>query len=124
MIRFNEMGRERIIEVIGNHNAIVLQQEKLHGVFFNRFNVGLMLLVCVHISISQIMVDMKSLACASDRGRETHRSENVHPVKGSISLATVSPTPFSEVYITLLKTVLLHGFNVVLADGYVGEGAQ
>ncbi|MEL7630874.1 hypothetical protein AAGW04_18020 [Pectobacterium aroidearum] len=90
----------------------------------SRINVGLMLLVCVHSFLLLLWMNMKSLACASDRGRETHRSENVHPVKGSISLATVSPTPFSEVYITPLKPVLLHGFNVVLADDYVGEGAQ
>lgn len=67
---------------------------------------------------------MKSLACASDRGRETHRSENVHPVKGSISLATVSPTPFSDIYRTLLNTLFLHDFNVVLARDYAEEGER
>ncbi len=124
MIRFYKKGRERVFEVVGNHNFVAFQQEKLHRVFFNRFNVGLLLLVCIHVFSFHVSVNIKSLACASARGRQTYRSENAHPVKGSISLATVSPTPFSKVYITSLKTVLLHGFNVISARGYAMEGAQ
>ncbi|MEQ9859588.1 hypothetical protein OI450_06120 [Pectobacterium cacticida] len=88
----------------------------------SRINVGLMLLVCVHSFLLLLWMNMESLACASDRGRETHRSENVHPVKGSISLATISPTPFSDIYRTLLNTLFLHDFNVVLACDSIGEG--
>ncbi|CAG73432.1 putative membrane protein [Pectobacterium atrosepticum SCRI1043] len=92
--------------------------------FFKSINVGLCLFICIHVFSFHVSVNMTSLACASDRGRQTYRSENVHPVKGSISLAIVSPTPFSEVYITSLKTMLLHYFNVVLARGYAVEGKQ
>ncbi|WP_192459104.1 hypothetical protein [Musicola keenii] len=123
MIRLNKNWREGIVDVIGNNDAIVFQQKKLHGVFFNRFNVGLMLFVCIHF-FPCMFVNMKSLVWASDRGWRTHRSENAHPVPGSISLATLSPAPFSEVYIVECKAMNLHGFNVGSAPFFVQEGGR
>ncbi|MCL6392460.1 hypothetical protein EXT73_18555 [Pectobacterium atrosepticum] len=89
-----------------------------------RINVGLRMFGRIHVFSFHFFVNMKSLAWASDRGWRTHRSENAHPVNGSISLATVSPTPFSGIYRTLLNTLFLHDFNVVFAGDYVGEGVQ
>lgn len=123
MIRLNKNWREGIVDVIGNHNTIVFQQKKLHGVFFNRFNVGL-ILAFIHIPFSQFMVGMKLLAVPSDRGRETSRSENDLSVGGSISLPISSPAPFSEVYMGECKAMNLHGFNVGSAPFFVQEAGR
>ncbi|WP_211027533.1 hypothetical protein, partial [Pectobacterium versatile] len=83
--------------------------------FFKRIHVGSPLLGSLFLGL---------LPVPSDLSRQTKRSGNDLSVKWSVSLGTVDSTPFSEVYITSLKTVLLHGFNVISARGYAMEGAQ
>ncbi|EFE4913390.1 hypothetical protein INB73_003854 [Escherichia coli] len=54
-------------------------------------------MICIHLFsfLSQSVMNIKMLSVPSDRGRQTHRSENVQTVTGMLFPTTVRPAPFS-----------------------------
>lgn len=59
-------------------------------------NAGRQLFFCIHKNspLKQSVMSMRMLPVPSDRGRQTHRSENVQAVMGILCPATVRPAPF------------------------------
>ncbi|EFN4630430.1 hypothetical protein FQH96_09070 [Escherichia coli] len=59
-------------------------------------NAGRQLFFCVHklFPLKQIVMNERMLSVPSDRGRQTHRSENVRTVTGMLFPTTVRPAPF------------------------------
>ena len=55
-----------------------------------------LLMICIHLFsfLSQLVMNIKMLSVPSDRGRQTHRSENVQTVTGVLFPTTVCPAPF------------------------------
>ncbi|EEW3555883.1 hypothetical protein E2110_20135 [Escherichia coli] len=98
MSRFNTVRGKGVTEpVFFRHDLSVTQQPELQGVFHFRSNAGRQLLItCIHIFslLSQSVMNIKMLSVPSDRGRQTHRSENVQTVTGVLFPTTVCPAPF------------------------------
>lgn len=59
-------------------------------------NAGRQLFFCIHkvFPLNQIVMNKRMLSVPSDRGRQTHRSENVQTVTGILFPTTVRPAPF------------------------------
>lgn len=59
-------------------------------------NVGRQLFFCIHklFPLKQLVMNERMLSVPSDRGRQTHRSENVQTVTGILFPTTVRPAPF------------------------------
>ncbi|EBQ8805723.1 hypothetical protein LD86_16290 [Salmonella enterica subsp. enterica] len=53
-------------------------------------------MICIHLFsfLTQLVMNIKMLSVPSDRGRQTHRSENVQSVTGILFPTAVRPAPF------------------------------
>ncbi len=60
-------------------------------------NAGRQLFFCIHkfFPLKQVVMNIRILSVPSDRGRQTHRSENVQTVTGILFPTVVRPAPFS-----------------------------
>ncbi|HFP3809880.1 TPA: hypothetical protein ACHGDZ_005200 [Escherichia coli] len=97
MSRFNTVRGKGVTEpVFFRHDLSVTQQPELQGVFHFRFNAGRQLFFCIHnlFPLKQLVMNERMLSVPSDRGRQTHRSENVQTVTGILFPTTVCPAPF------------------------------
>ncbi len=97
MSRFNTVQGKGVTEpVFFRHDLSVTQQPELQGVFHFRFNAGRQLFFCIHklFPLKQLVMNERMLSVPSDRGRQTHRSENVQTVTGILFPTAVRPAPF------------------------------